>query len=83
MSFSELGEGWTPAVMNTDNEEQFIEDGQKELLTSHRNFTLQFYWIGGVGEVERAGGANYLRQYIPELGTPESWVALDPMCEGP
>ena len=39
--FSDLGEGWAPAVLNNEEELKFIEEGQK------KNTMISRYWIGG------------------------------------
>ena len=39
--FLELGTGWEPAVLNTEEEHEFIREGQKSFASSVP------YWIGG------------------------------------
>ena len=88
-SISELGQGWNPAVFNTDTEKDFIRHAQRALLRDIRNHTFRSYWIGGEATVEQYAGQTYLRYYTPELGTPESWAneSIDlcvdyPICKG-
>ena len=44
--FSDIGSGWTPAVLNTKTERNFLKEGQ-------RSFTINVpYWIGGSTDLD-------------------------------
>ena len=42
-----LGHGWAPAVLDTEEEHDFVKEAQKGV--TH----LRSYWIGGTTDVER------------------------------
>ena len=52
-----LGEGWTPAVLNSELELNFIRQAQK-LLNCGR-FCNTDYWIGGISKANR-GWITYI-----------------------
>ena len=54
--FSEIGEGWAPALLNSQAELDFI-------FRSHSHTDLQRYWIGGYTEVS-AGRTITLSDYL-------------------
>ena len=69
---SELGDGWNPTILNTEEEFQFVDVGAFTLNDDTeervRYSVLDIAWIGG-SSVGRGYG-----NYIPELGSPESWL---------
>ena len=63
LCFSEVGEGWEVAVMETREEYDFIRDGQKSLSISVP------YWIDGSTNVLNNNTFDYLDYIANDTGT--------------
>ena len=59
---SALGNGWAPAILNTEQEMTFIQEAQKG-LNDFRN-----YWIGGFTYSEPGSKIGYSRYYTISSG---------------
>ena len=64
---SELGDGWFPAVLETEREMDFIKFAQRDVRD------IRSYRIGGETCVDRNQFINYT-QYIPRVGDEDRWV---------
>ena len=55
----ELGNGWAPAILNSQEELDFI-------LGAHTLSELQYYWIGGSADLSEGSTITYATQlYLP------------------
>ena len=59
--FPEIGEGWAPAVLDTQEEFDFIKEGQKTFKNSEP------YWIGG--STNQNDKITYTEYIANNLGT--------------
>ena len=55
---SDLGDGWSPVILNSPTELIFMKEIQKELNASN------IYWIGGSTDVENEDSLTFL-DYLP------------------
>ena len=60
--FKDLGDGWSPAVLNSEEELNFIREGQK------RNRELGSYFIGGSTDAKEGSTLNYADIYTNGSG---------------
>ena len=54
-----LGDGWAPAILNSEEELAFIR------RTEDRTIVIQSYYIGGSTDVEEIGRTIEYSDYIP------------------
>ena len=57
-SFSDIGEGWAPAILNIPEELDFLKHAQKSFINDRS------YWLGGSTSKEPWSTVN-LSDYIP------------------
>ena len=62
LQFSELGEGWARAVLNSIEELDFIRGGQNGILD------IESYWIGGSTDAEKNSTLEYSDYYTNDSG---------------
>ena len=72
---SELGEGWAPAILDTEEEMNFIKEGQKK-FSDNRS-----YRIGGEATQRPPASIDY-SDYIPKYGDRIYWMN-GPGCKLP
>ena len=67
VTFSDLGDGWAPAVLDSQEELDLIRQGQK------RNRELWSYWIGGSTAAEIDSTIKYSNYYTNGSGNHIVW----------
>ena len=67
---SEIGDGWGPTVVNTEEEYAFIKEGQRSLSNSYP------YWINGSTDTEIGGKLNFSNYIANNSGNNSDGILL-------